>query len=262
MKRVISTLLVAVFALGVSFEAKAWGTVAHHAAVYMAQQNLTPETKKEIRKYLDHTLTYYATWMDHYRTTIPYEPLDWWHNVAVDEKNNIIELDGHSGYVQLTRIMEEMKDYKNLPDSLVRQNLIYLIHMVPDYHCPVHTFFRKGYHTERKYTLKQKGKKFSLHTFWDRSPGFRRTKWTMEKYAKEVDVLSPKEVKKIQKGDPIKWAQDAVKQANRVYDITPADIEVTKLSKEKTAEIHKLSDEMILKGAYRLAYIINDIFKE
>ena len=110
--------------------------------------------------------------------------------------------------------------------------------------------------------MKQNGKKFSLHTFWDRSPGFRRSKWTMEKYAKEVDVLSPKEVKKIQKGDPIKWAQDAVKQANRVYDITPADIEVTKLSKEKTAEIHKLSDEMILKGAYRLAYIINDIFKE
>ena len=138
MKRVISTLLVAVFALGVSFEAKAWGTVAHHAAVHIAEQNLTPTTKKEIRKYLDHTLTYYATWMDHYRCTIPYEALDWWHNVAVDDKNNIVELDGHSGYVQSTRIIKEMKDYKNLSDSIVTLNIKLLTHMVVDLHCPSH----------------------------------------------------------------------------------------------------------------------------
>ena len=130
MKRIICALMVAVFAFMVSFEAKAWGTVAHHAAVYIAQQNLTPTTKKEIRKYLNHSLTYYATWMDHYRCTIPYEPLDWWHNVAVDEKNNIIELDGRSGYVQATRIIGEMKDYKSLPDSLIALNIKLLTHIV------------------------------------------------------------------------------------------------------------------------------------
>ena len=63
-------------------------------------------------------------------------------------------------------------------------------------------------------------------------------------------------------GENAQEAMEAVKQANRVYDITPAGIEVTKLSKEQVAQIHELSDEMILKGAYRLAYIINDIFKE
>ena len=68
--------------------------------------------------------------------------------------------------------------------------------------------------------------------------------------------------KKYQKGSPLKWAHDAVKEANLVYEITPVDTEITKMSKEQIAEIHKISDRMILKGAYRLAYIINDVFKE
>ena len=101
-----------------------------------------------------------------------------------------------------------------------------------------------------------------MHTFWDASPGFKRKGWTMQRYCKEVDVISPKVAKKYQKGTPIKWANDALKQANRVYPITPADTETTKLSKQQVADIHKLTDEMILKGAYRLAHIINDVFKE
>ena len=60
----------------------------------------------------------------------------------------------------------------------------------------------------------------------------------------------------------MKWANDATRQANRVFDITPEGMEIHKLPKEELAEIHKLSDEMILKGAYHLAYMINDIFKE
>ena len=64
------------------------------------------------------------------------------------------------------------------------------------------------------------------------------------------------------KGNVLKWANDAVRQANRVYDITPPDMETHKIPKDKLAEVHKLTDEMILKGAYHLAYMINDIFKE
>ena len=263
MKTRILTITISLFALLSVGSAKAWNGFGHSCAAYIAEQHLTPEAKAKCEHYLQHSFVFYASWMDQWRYIDPYKETSNWHTIYVENEKWALEVPRtKSAHYQTKRIWDEMKDYKNLPDSLVRQNLIFLIHMVPDYHCPVHTFFRKGYHTERKYTVKQKGKKFSLHTFWDRSPGFRRTKWTMEKYAREVDIISPKLAKKYQKGNPTKWAQDAVKQANRVYDITPADIEVTKLSKEKTAEIHKLSDEMILKGAYRLAYIVNDIFKE
>ena len=263
MKRYALIAIVAVFALFSTGRAVAWNGYGHSCAAYIAEQHLTPEAKAKCEQYLQHSFVFYASWMDQWRYIDPYKETNSWHVIYVEDEGWTLEASRtKSAHYQTERIWKEMKNYKNLPDSLVRQNLIYLIHMVPDFHCPVHTFFRKGCYAERKYTLKEKGKNFSLHTFWDRSAGFKRSTWTMEKYAKEVDVISPKEAKKYQKGTPTKWANDAVRQANRVYDITPADTEITEISKEQTAEIHALSDEMILKGAYHLAYIVNDIFKE
>ena len=258
----LTILIVALVSLFGIQSAKAWNGFGHSCAAYIAEQHLTPEAKAKCEKYLQHSFVFYASWMDQWRYIKPYEETSSWHVIYVDEDWKLDTSKQKYAEYQTERIWKELKDYKNLPDSLVRQNLIYLIHMVPDYHCPVHTFFRKGTHTERKYSLLTKGKKFSLHTFWDASPGFKRKNWTMQRYCKEVDVISPKLAKKYQKGTPIKWANDALKQAHRVYPITPANTETTKLSKEQTAQIHKLTDEMILKGAYRLAHIINDVFKE
>ena len=262
MKRNILVALLALVALCGVRQAAAWNGYGHSCAAYIAEQHLTPEAKAKCEKYLQHSFVFYASWMDQWRYIDPYKETSSWHVIYVDDDWNLDTSKQKYAEYQTERIWKEMKNYKNLPDSLVRQNLIYLIHMVPDYHCPVHTFFRKGAHTERKYSLLTKGKKFALHTFWDASPGFNRKNWTMQRFCKEVDVISPKLAKKYQKGDPIKWANDALRQALRVFPITPVDTETTTLSKEREAQLHKLSDEMILKGAYRLARIINDIFKE
>lgn len=270
MKRVLLTLLVAIFALGISLEAKAWGTVAHHAAVYMAQQNLTPETKKEIRKYLDHTLTYYATWMDHYRCTVPYEPLDWWHNVAVDEKNNIIELDGHSGYVQLTRIMEEMKDYKNLPDSVVALNIKLITHIAVDLHCPSHNRYlappydwrKPKWHPDYSQGLKFKynGKKQGYHGFWDNSPAIFHKGWHCEKFNEELGNLSKKEIKKICKGTLTDWVKQCVKDNRASFKYIVAGEDFAKIPKEQHDEMVALSDRQLQLAGYRLAFLLNSIF--
>lgn len=264
MKNKILAVTISLFALLSVGSARAWNGFGHSCAAYIAEQHLTPEAKAKCEHYLQHSFVFYASWMDQWRYIDPYKATSDWHTIYVENDKWALEVSrAKSAHYQTERIWKEMKNYKNLPDSLVRQNLIYLIHMVPDFHCPVHVFFRsKSSHMDRRYTLKQKGKNFSLHTFWDRSPSFKRDKWTMEKYAKEVDVISPKLAKKYQKGNPLKWANDAVMQANRVYDITPAGTDITKLSKEQVDALYKLSDEMILKGAYRLAYIVNDIFKE
>ena len=265
MKNRILVLTISLFALLFVGSAKAWNGFGHSCAAYIAEQHLTPEAKAKCEHYLQHAFVFYASWMDQWRYIDPYKETSAWHVVYVEnEKWQLDTSTAKHAEFQTDRIWREMKDYKNLPDSLVRQNLIYLIHMVPDFHCPVHTFFRNKSvaHNDRRYSILNKGKKYSNHTFWDASPGFKRKNWTMERYAKEVDVISPKLAKKYQKGDAIKWANDAIKESNLVYGITPADTEITKLSKGQIAEVHKLSDRMILKGAYRLAYIINDIFKE
>ena len=243
----------------------AWSAMSgfgHHCAAYIAEQHLTPEAKAKCEEYLQHSFVFYAGWMDQWRHIKPFEETSVWHAVWVDKNWKLDRSKQRFAEYQSERIWKEMKDYKNLPDSLVRQNLIFLIHMVPDFHCPVHVHGSKADFPEHYYALRKNGRKFGLHTFWDRAPGFHREGWTIERYAKEVDVISPKVAKKWQKGNVIKWAKDSAKQAKRAYEITPANIEITKMSDEEIKSVHALADEMILKGGYRLAQIINDIFKK
>ena len=270
MKKGILSLLVVIFALGISLEAKAWGTVAHHAAVYIAEQNLTPKTKKEIRNYLSHTLPYYATWMDHYRCTIPYEPLDWWHNVAVDEKNNIIELDGRSGYVQATRIMGEMKDYKSLPDSIIALNIKLLTHIVVDLHCPSHNRYlappydwkKPKWHPNYSQSLKFKynGKKQGYHGFWDNSPAIFHKSWTCETFNEKLGNLSKKEVKKACKGTLKDWVKQCVQDNRASFKYIVAGEDFAKIPKEQHDEMVALADKQLQLAGYRLAFVLNNIF--
>lgn len=272
MKKGFLSLVIATILLGaVSFEAKAWGTVAHHAAVYIAEQNLTTKAREEIHKYLPHSLTYYATWMDHYRCTIPYEPLDWWHNVAVDEKNNIIELDGHSGYVQATRIIKEMKDYKSLSDSIVSLNLKLLTHIIVDLHCPSHNRYlappfdwkKPKWHPKYSQALKFKynGKRQGYHGFWDNSPAIFHKGWTCEKFEEKLNVLSKREVKKVCKGTLHDWVMQCVKDNRASFKYIVPGEDFAKIPKEQHDEMVALSDQQLQYAGYRLAFVLNNIFK-
>ncbi len=264
MKKKLSILILALIATMSVQSAMAWGTFGHGAMAYIAEQHLTPKAKAECRRYLKHTLPYYASWMDHWRAVPPFHPTDNWHGFSVGENGDVDWSKGGKAMGQLHQIMKEMGNgnYKNLPDSLVRHHLLILVHSVPDMHCPVHVGFPRKYYPDYRYSLKRKGKPYKMHGFWDGSPAFTRKGWTYEKYAEEVDKVSPKQVKKfVKKGNFDYWGRDIIKQAHRAYAITPADKDIAKLTAEEKAEVLALADEMALKSAYRLAYVLNEIFK-
>ena len=265
MRSKISILLLALIATLSVKSAMAWGTFGHGAIAYVAEQHLTPKAKEECRRYLKHTLPYYASWMDHWRAVPPFHPTNNWHGFTVGADGNVDWEKGKGKAMgQLHQIMKEMGDgkYKNLPDSLVRHHLLILIHSVPDMHCPVHVGFPKKFYPEYHYSLKRNGKTHSFHGFWDASPAFRRKGWTYEKYCEVVDNITPKEAKKIvKKGNFEYWGRDIIKQAHRTFVITPANKDVARLTAEEKAEVLALSDEMAMKSAYRLAYVLNEIFK-
>lgn len=265
MKKRLSILVLALVATMSIQSAMAWGGFAHGAIAYVAEQHLTPKAKAECRRYLKHTLPFHASWMDHWRAVPPFHPSNYWHGFTVDADGNV-DMSVRNGMAvpQIRRILKEMGDgnYKNLPDSLVRQHLLILIHSLPDMHCPVHVGFPKKYYPEYRYSLKRKGKNYSMHTFWDASPAFQRRGWTYERYAAEVDDITPKQAKKIvKKGNIDYWTRDIVKQAHRAYAITTAKKDIAQLTAEEKAKVLELADEMTMKAAYRLAYVLNEIFK-
>lgn len=265
MKNKISILVIALVALLGVQSAKAWGGFGHGAIAYVAEQHLTPQAKSEVRRYLKHTLPWYASWMDHWRAVPPFHPTNAWHgfSATADGQVNWEKGDGKA-MGQIIKIMKTMGEgkYKNLPDSLVRHNLLILVHALPDMHCPVHVGFSRGDYPHYKYSLRRKGKPYKMHGFWDGSPGFQRKGWTYEKYASVVDNITPKQAKKIiKKGNTDYWGRDIIQQAHRAYAITPADKDIARLTAEEKAQVLELADEMAMKAAYRLAYVLNEIFK-
>ena len=265
MKSRISILIILFVALFGIENAKAWAGFGHGSIAYVAEQHLTPHAKSEVRRYLNHTLPFYASWMDHWRAVPPFHPTNSWHgfSATIDGKVDWAKGDGKA-MGQVKMILETMGrgKYRNLPDSLVRHNLLILVHALPDMHCPVHVGYSKKDYPQYRYSLRRKGKPYKMHAFWDAAAGFQRKGWTFEKYASVVDNITPKQAKKIVKrGDLEYWGKDIVKQGHRAYAITPANKDITKLTPTEKAEVLTLVDEMAMKAAYRLAYVLNTIFE-
>ena len=260
-------LLISLFALISVGSAKAWGGFGHSAIAYVAEQHLTPEAKEKCRYYLKHTLPYYASWMDHWRSVPQFKSVNNPHSVMA--MSDGVNLDW--GGTPEGRVMGHLKNalaelgngaYKNLPDSVVRQRIINMIHYLPDMHCPIHVGVPKADFPQYRYLIYRNGKKISIHKFWDGAPGYKRHGWSVAKYAEEVDHATPRQVKKWQKGSLDAWGRDLVKQGHRCHQITPADTDIALFGEKEVAMVHSLADEAALKAAYRLAYVLNTIFTE
>ena len=259
----IALALVAI--LGVQ-SAKAWGGFGHGAINYIAEQHLNPKAKAECRRYLQHTLSWHASWMDHWRAVPPYQYTNSLHSFTATADGGINWKSRKGGAAGLaSRSIKKLSNgkYKNMSDSLVRYNLLLIIHALPDMHCPVHVSFPKKDFPEYRYNLRKNGKKFGRHKFWDASPTFNREDWTYEEYAAYVDKMKPKAVKRkiIKDGKINTWGRDCVKQAHKALAITTKNKDVAELTKKEQKAVWAVADGQVVKAAHRLAYVLNEIFK-
>lgn len=264
MRKTIFIVLVAAISLCSAQKALAWGGFAHSAITEIAERNLTPEAREKIHYYLNHSLPFYAIWMDQYRYTDPYRPSGKWHSNWMDENGDVNMDNELCAAYQTTRIWNETKNYKNMPQEKVRLNLLYLIHLVADMHCPCHNVWPKESHPQYRYHLTDKnGKKASFHKFWDNDAIiYKRKGMTVDKYADMMATLSPKEIKKICKGTPHKWAIESLPHAEATFRLTPEGSNIHGYSAEDRLEMQRISDEEIIKAGYRLAHVMNQIFSK
>ena len=79
--------------------------------------------------------------------------------------------------------------------------------------------------------------------------------------ATKMATLSPKEIKKICKGTPYKWAVTSLPHAEQTFELTPKGSNKQKYSKKTREEMRRICDEEAVKAGYRLAFVMNQIFK-
>ncbi len=240
-------------------KAWAWDSRGHSAIAYIAERHLTPSAKANIAKYIDNkSIVYYASWMDHNRACKGYEMTNDWH---VDYWTDKLRHDADGNPMppvvtrEIKRIVEEMKDYKNLSDSTVNVNIKYLTHMVGDMHCPVHVDFPQS-----RFKVMLNGKKYSFHKLWDcnvvaaKHPG-----WASISFPDMLDNKSEEEIARIQQGTPDDWYAETVDAARRAKEAIPED---KVIDYRYYNDVIDIADSQILNAGYRLAAVLNAIFSE
>lgn len=260
-------ILTLILALTVSFNAMAWGGFGHRAVAEIAERNLTPEAKANIKKYTKGTpLADYSVWMDMVRKEDPASAhaTRGWHASVVDTecktsqelRNKVRE--GRDAVTGLLEFEKMFKEREKMTDSAVMFALKSTIHMVGDMHCPAHVRF-VDFENQGKFPITFFGKKTTLHKVWDTLVLTHDYKeWGYQGYAQKLNNLSKKKAAKITEG----WVEDWLEESGR--EVRPYIHNVNKdeaLDESFMAWAYPLAESQAQKAGYRLAKVLNTFFK-
>lgn len=262
MKKILSAFLLAL-CLFQSTSSFAWGTIGHRVVAEIAERNLTPKAKKELKKILgEQKLAYWSTWPDFVKSDPAWKFADSWHYINMDGNLDRAEFDAELAkstdaniYKRSLLLIEELKN-KDLPMKEKQQKLYYLIHLIGDAHQPLHV----GRHQDlggNRIKVEWFRKPTNLHSLWD-SALVDFDKYSYTEYATVLDVNGKEYNKNIMNGNFEDWLFDSYTIANNIYNSVE---ENENLSYLYFYDFKDTVESQLLKGGLRLAEILNQIYK-
>ena len=238
----------------------AWGPKGHDTVAYIAEKHLSKKTLQKVTAILDgHSLVYVANWMDNASHSDEYAYTKTWHYVNVDPNEgtyaNSAKESAGDAVTAINRIVENLKSGE-LSAEEEKAQLMMLIHIVGDIHCPMHAGHKRdrgGNGTKVKFFGNQK----KLHSVWDSEIVESAHKWSYSEWQYQVDRATPKQEKVYMQGTPNDWIEETVVLANTIYESAS---EVDNMSYDYVAEFAPFIEEQFLKGGIRLAKILEEIY--
>lgn len=261
MKKDLFVLITGIVLLLNSVSVFGWGSKGHYVIAGIAEAHLNKRTKKEVRKLLDgHTMVYYATWMDEIRDDSAYAHTRIWHYANVDKGKTYETMEKQSGgdVITATELSINQLKNKHLPDSVRSVYLKFLIHLIGDMHCPMHAG-RASDRGGNDYPVVWRKEKTNLHRVWDNLIIEAAKNWTSIEWATYIDdAMTKKQRQAIEAGSPLDWFKESVVIAGNIYDDTPENQDIPSNYARKYMPV---IEAQFLKGGYRLAGLLNKIFK-
>ena len=265
MKIRVSIIAIAL-ALLINFDVAAWGGLGHRTIAEIAERHLTPQAKANIEKYTNGTpLADYAVWMDQVRKTPEYKKATaGWHASIVDERCRTSQKlrderrKGRDAVTGILTLSEQLKNRQELSDSTVMFAIKCLVHMVADFHCPSHLRYTDCNNSGNE-EITYLGKEMILHKAWDTAViAYSHKKWTYKQYADKLDSYTPRQIKAVTKGWAEEWLEDAARDIRpSIYWVKEGDV----LGEKFTKKALPLAELEIQKAGYRLAKVLNTLFK-
>ena len=260
----LATLLIPQIALG-------WGQLGHRTIAEIAERNLTPKAKANIEKYTAGTpLWKYSLFVDEERNNPLYkEPLYGLHASIADCDCTSPQIvrdryrDGKDGVTAMYTFRKQLKNYKELPDSVVLYAIKCITHIVADFNCPSHVRYVDNAN-KCSFAAIYNGKKVDMHRWWDtwliQSLQKNRTgKLDHMQYADHLNTLSAKEIKAITKGWAQEWFEAAARECRpTLYWID--ELKVEKIDQKFVDKAAPLAESQMQRAGYQMAAALNAIF--
>ena len=257
MKKSILSIVVATMTVVNVF---GWGQKGHDVTCEIAERHLDRGARKAVRKLLEgKSMVYWSNWLDNASHTPEYAYTKTWHYVNVEPSEGSYsesQLEPKGDVVTAVNgIVERLKSGELSPDE-ERVELMMLIHLVGDMHCPMHAAHRSdrgGNGTKVSYF----GKSRNLHSVWDSEIVESAHKWSYTEWQEQIDRLNAKQCREIIQGTPNTWIEECVTIADDIY------LNSTKganLSYDYVAQYASVVEQQLLKGGLRLAALLEEIY--
>ena len=253
-------LLILLSCLFFVHSAFAWGQKGHDITAYIAECHLTPEAAEKIDKVLNgHSPVYYANWLDVASHTPEYAYSKTWHYLNVDEGMTVDTMPANPKGNVLTAVNTLVAELKagDLAPEEETLRLKMLIHLVGDMHCPMHLGRLSDIGGNQRPVL-MFNRKTSLHSAWDSAIPEAAHKGSYSEWQEQIDRLTDDEVLLIQAGEPYDWVKETHAICVGVYEDSP---EGTKISYDYVDKYTPVIEQQFLRGGYRLAKLLNEIYR-
>ena len=257
MKRFITIAV----ALCIALTSFGWGQKGHDVVAYIAECNLTPEIyQKVVKKLGNHSLVYYANWLDSASYSDQYRYTKTWHYANVDEGftyDTMVKNEKGDVITGIETIISELKSGK-LSAEQEGIRLRMLIHLVGDIHCPMHA----GHLSDRggnNVIVKFFNQDTKLHSLWDTALVEAVHKWSYTEWEQQLNRYCTAECKaEIAQGAAKDWHSESLAIATEIYKVSP---EKSKLSYDYITYYTPVIEKQLLAGGLRLAKILNELYK-
>ena len=253
--------LIAIVALCTTLSSFGWGQKGHDVVAYIAECNLTPEVyQKVVKKLGNHSLVYFANWLDNASYSDQYRYTKSWHYANVDEGFTYDTMTKNEKGDVVTAIESLIAELKSGKLSAEQENvrLRMLIHLVGDIHCPMHA----GHLSDRggnEVNVKFFNRDTKLHKVWDSELVEAAHKWSYTEWEQQLNRYCTAEEKaKLAQGKAKDWLDQSHAIATEIYKATP---DKSRISYDYIAYYTPVVEKQLLSGGLRLANILNELYK-
>ena len=256
MKKIIILLA---FALMVN-EAYAYKAFGHQVIAALAEKHLTEKAKSEVHTILQADMTKHAMWLYSLRKNPDLAYTKEWMFATLNAEGKSVTTYENDAVVALERAVEVLRNRKNESDSLVLASLRTVIQAVGDILTPSNIRI-EGNEATKGFKFTRVSRKTKSEVSWRNmwhNYASRHDVFSADYYATDVEIFAGDKKSEYEKGTPRFWAENVGEDVVRCLEVVYPGAEV---SMTDYNNYEYLYDKCIAKAGFRLAALLNDIFK-